>query len=190
MTAASLSALGWEMTGDEALSRFLGMSILDIEPLVEARLGRKVPDGWRDGLARALVVALGREARLIPGARELLVRVNELGIPFRVASNSSDEEMAVKFARTGLTDLVAGRCFAAARNGKPKPAPDVFLAAAGEVRPSRCLVVEDSALGVKGAVAAGMVCYGFAPHGDGAELLAAGAVGVFRELDKLFGVVG
>jgi HAD superfamily hydrolase (TIGR01509 family) len=166
------------------------MSILDIEPLVKAHIGRKVPDGWRDELARELVVALSREALLIPGAREMLERVNELGIPFRVASNSSDEEMRVKFARTGLSELVAGRCFAAAGNGKPKPAPDVFLAAACDVPASRCLVVEDSALGVKGAVAAGMVCYGFDRHGDGAALLEAGAVGVFRALEQIFGVVG
>jgi HAD superfamily hydrolase (TIGR01509 family) len=190
VTARFCSALGWEMTADEALSRFLGMSILDIEPLVKAHIGRKVPDGWRDELARELVVALSREALLIPGAREMLERVNELGIPFRVASNSSDEEMRVKFARTGLSELVAGRCFAAAGNGKPKPAPDVFLAAACDVPASRCLVVEDSALGVKGAVAAGMVCYGFDRHGDGAALLEAGAVGVFRALEQIFGVVG
>jgi HAD superfamily hydrolase (TIGR01509 family) len=190
VTAASLSALGWEMTGEESFSRFVGMSILDIEPLVAARLGRKVPDGWRAGLARELVEALGREAKVIPGARQMLLRVNELGIDWRVASNSSDEEMAVKFAKTGLADLTDGRCFAAMKFGKPKPAPDVFLAAAGGVSASRCLVVEDSALGVTGAVAAGMFCYGFAPHGDGAELLAAGAVGVLRELEQIFGVVG
>jgi len=190
VTAASLSALGWEMSAEEALSRFLGMSIVDIEPLVEARIGRKVPDGWREGLARELVVALGREVRLIPGARRMLERVNELGIPFRVASNSSDEEMRVKFAKTGLSDLVAGRCYAAASVRRPKPAPDVFLAAAGGVAPGRCLVVEDSPLGVTGAVAAEMVVYGFDRQGDGAALLAAGAVGVFRELDDLFGVVG
>jgi len=190
VTAASLSALGWEMTGDESFSRFVGMSILDIEPLVEARLGRKVPERWRAGLARELVEALGREARVIPGARQMLERVNAMGIEWRVASNSSDEEMAVKFAKTGLADLMDGRCFAAMKFGKPKPAPDVFLAAAGGVSASLCLVVEDSALGVAGAVAAGMVCYGFAPHGDGAALLAAGAVGVFRELEQIFGVVG
>jgi HAD superfamily hydrolase (TIGR01509 family) len=190
VTAASLSALGWEMSAEEALERFLGMSILDIEPLVAARLGRAVPEGWREGLARELVVALGREARLIPGAREMLLRVNALGIEWRVASNSSDEEMAVKFAKTGLADLTVGRCFAAMKFGKPKPAPDVFLAAAGGVPVARCLVVEDSALGVTGAVAAGMVCYGFDRHGDGAALLAAGAAGVLRNWDDLFGVVG
>lgn len=42
--------------------------------------------------------------------------------------------------------------------GKNKPAPDVFLQAAAllETDPSRCCVVEDAAVGVEGALAAGM----------------------------------
>jgi HAD superfamily hydrolase (TIGR01509 family) len=141
-------------------------------------------------MARDLIEALSRQSRLIPGALDMLERVNALGIGWRVASNSSAEEMAVKFARTGLAHLVpADNCFAAADFGRPKPAPDVFLAAAGGVAPERCLVVEDSPLGITGAVAAGMACYGFAPLGDGAALRAAGATGVFRELNELFEVL-
>jgi HAD superfamily hydrolase (TIGR01509 family) len=178
------------MTAEEAMARFLGMSIVDIEPLVAAAISAPVPKRWREDLARALVTALGRESRLIPGAKEILEGVDARGIAWRVASNSSQEEMAVKFEKTGLAGLTAGRCFSAAEAGRPKPAPDVFLAAAGDVPPARCLVVEDSALGVTGAVAARMVVYGFAPHGDGARLLEAGAAGVFRALDELFEVVG
>jgi len=189
VTARNISALGWEITPEQALGRFLGMSIVDIQPLVETAIGGSVPAGWREGLARELVAALGRDSRLIPGAREMLEAVNAAGIAWRVASNSSQEEMAVKFEKTGLASLTAGRRFSAAEAGRPKPAPDVFLAAAGAVPASRCLVVEDSSLGITGAVAAGMVAYGFAPHGDGAALLAAGAVGVFKELGELFGVV-
>jgi HAD superfamily hydrolase (TIGR01509 family) len=195
VVAADLSALGWAMNPAEALEIFMGMSIVDMQPMIEARLGRALPAGWRNQLAAALLVALGTQSKLIPGAREMLECVNGLGMNWRVASNSSQEEMAVKFARTGLDDLTAGRTHAAgdviARGGRPKPAPDVFLAAAESagVAPACCVVLEDSALGVTGAVAAGMTCYGFAPHGGGEKLLAAGARLVLRELGEIFGVL-
>ncbi len=195
VVAKALTALGWAMTTDEAMGLFVGMSIADMEPMIEARIGRALPVGWRDGLAAELADALGREAVVVPGARDALLAVTALGIPWRVASNSSDHEMAVKFARTGLNDLMAGRTHSAARviarGGRAKPAPDLYLAAAAAegVEAGACVVLEDSVVGVTGAVAAGMVCYGFAPHGDGAALLAAGAAGVLRELNELVGVL-
>jgi HAD superfamily hydrolase (TIGR01509 family) len=195
VVAADLTALGWEMTPAEAMEIFLGMSIMDMEPMIAARLGHALSPSWRDELAAKLLVALGSGAKLIPGAREMLEGVNRLGIPWRVASNSSDEEMAVKFARTGLSDLTAGRAHAAAsviaKGGRPKPAPDIFLAAAASAGtpPRDCLVLEDSPLGVTGAVAAGMTCYGFAPHGSGEALREAGATGVLRDLQEIFGVL-
>jgi HAD superfamily hydrolase (TIGR01509 family) len=195
LIARELTTLGWEMTMRESMELFLGMSISDMQPLIETRLGRKLPPSWRPELAEKLVLALGKEAELISGAREMLERVSELGIPWRVASNSSDQEMTVKFARTGLSALVGGKTHSAAsviaKGGRPKPAPDVFLAAAAaqQIPPKSCLVLEDSALGVTGAVAAGMTCYGFAQHGDGAHLRAAGAVGILRDLHDLFGVL-
>jgi len=190
VTARSLSALGWEMTPQQALSRFLGMSIEDIQPLAERAIGHAVPPGWRESLARGLIAALRQDSRLIPGAREMLEQVNKLGIEWRVASNSSAEEMDVKFAATGLSGLIpAKNRFAASDAGRPKPAPDVFLAAAGDVPPSRCVVVEDSPLGITGAVAAGMVCYGFSPHNDGLALITAGARRVLSNLNELFEVL-
>jgi HAD superfamily hydrolase (TIGR01509 family) len=188
LVARNMTALGWPMKTEDAMANFLGMSIVDMEPMIEARLQRKLPMHWRRDLAAALVEALGNEVTLIAHARETLERVSELGIAWRVASNSSDEEMTVKFARTGLTDLTTRRCHSATSLGhegvRPKPAPDVYLhaAASAQVAPSRCLVLEDSSVGVTGAVAAGMTCYGFAPHGDGGHLVTAGAVKILRDL--------
>jgi HAD superfamily hydrolase (TIGR01509 family) len=191
VVAANLSAHGWEMDEAAAMRLFMGMSIVEMEPIVEGRLRRRLPEGWRRGLVEELAAALAEEAEEIPGARAALERVNELGVPWRVASNSSDEEMAIKFGRTGMAALVAGKCFAAMRVGRAKPAPDVYLAAAADagVSPENCLVVEDSVLGVEGGVAAGMVVYGFDRHGDGGHLRAAGARVVLRGLDELFGVL-
>ncbi len=88
--------------------------------------------------------------------------------------------------------MVAGKCFAAMRVGRAKPAPDVFLAAASSagVAPADCVVLEDSALGVEGAVSAGMVCYGLDRHGDGRHLVEAGAEMVFPELAAFVEVLG
>jgi len=73
-----------------------------------------------------------------------------------------------------------------------KPAPDLFLFAAEKmgIDPKRCLVIEDSPVGIKGAKAAGMTVFGFAgaAHaGPGyAEMLdLAGANMVFREMFAL-----
>jgi HAD superfamily hydrolase (TIGR01509 family) len=189
VVARNLTALGWPMTVRDSLQTFIGMSIADMEPMILAKLG-SLPANWRRDLAAELVDALGREVTLIPGARETLQAVNALGIPWRIASNSSDEEMRVKFANTGLSDLTAGLTFSAgaiiAQGGRAKPAPDIFAAAAASAhaRPAHCLVLEDSAIGVTGAVTAGMTCYGFAPHDEGARLTAAGASRIIKSLHQ------
>ena len=53
----------------------------------------------------------------------------------------------------------------------PKPAPDVFLKAAKElgVKPSECIVIEDSSNGAKAAKAAGMACLGFLNSSSGEQ---------------------
>jgi HAD superfamily hydrolase (TIGR01509 family) len=125
---------------------------------------------------------MAAEAGPIPGARQALLATAALGLPYRIASNSSHEEMAAKFARAGLADLVDGRIHSAydliARGKRGKPDPDLFLeaAAAEAVPPAECLVIEDSLAGVQAAVAAGMQCLGFSPDSDGANLRAAGAL--------------
>ena len=103
----------------------------------------------------------------MPGAEDALRAVAAMGLPYRVASNSSHEEMAEKFSRTGLSALVAGRVHSARDVARGKPEPDLFLAAATAegVQPARCLVVEDSAPGLAAAHEAGMRAVCFAPDG-------------------------
>ena len=62
VVAANLSRIGWAMDADAAMRMFMGMSIVEMQPLIEGRLRRALPDGWRDGLAAELADALSREA--------------------------------------------------------------------------------------------------------------------------------
>ena len=176
VVAEEITKLGWPMTEAESTALFVGRRLSDIPPVVEARLGRPVPEDWVEALRQGLIRSF-TTLQSIPGAHEALRAVAALGLPLRVASNSSHEEMEVKFRHTGLAALVQGRQHSARDVPRGKPAPDVFLAAAAAegVPPATCLVVEDSVPGVTAAVAAGMAVLGLDPHGDGAALRDAGA---------------
>jgi HAD superfamily hydrolase (TIGR01509 family) len=178
VVAAALTALGWPMTSGEADRLFLGMTLTDMVPVIERQLGWPVPPGWQEALVQDLVQALAAQAEPVAGALEALAGVSALGLPWRVASNSSHAEMQVKFTRLGILPLVAGRLHSAGDVRQGKPSPDVFLAAAAAERvpAPACLVIEDSLPGVRAAAAAGMGCLAYAPHSDGAALSASGAV--------------
>jgi HAD superfamily hydrolase (TIGR01509 family) len=188
--AEELTALGWPMATEEATRRFLGVSLADLQPIVAAHLGTALPAGWAASIQARIVAALAAEAVAIPGAVATLHALRRMGLAWRIASNSSHEEMAAKFHRVGIAALVAGRLHSFTDVAQGKPAPDLFLAAAATegVGPAECVVVEDSPPGVRGAVAAGMDCLGFAPHGDGAALRAEGAV-PFQGLSELPGLL-
>ncbi len=177
VVAAELTRLGWPMSGDECRVRFLGLNLTTMIPLIEAELHRPLPPGWEPDLEARLVTVLAEEVELILGAAAALAETTRLGLPWRVASNSSHAELRAKFGRNGLLDVVAGRLHSHHDVSHGKPAPDLFLAAAVAegVAPESCLVIEDSLPGVRAAMAAGMTCLGFCPDDDGARLMAAGA---------------
>ena len=184
--AEEISKLGWPMTTEESCARFVGFRLSDLPPVIEARIGRPVPPGWVELLRDRLIETLSSDLEAMPGAHDALRATAALGLPYRIASNSSHEEMVVKFDRVSMTELVHGRTHSARDVRAGKPAPDVFLhaAAAEGVPPSACLVIEDSVPGAQAARAAGMACIGLAPHGDDPALRAAGAV-LIRSLAEL-----
>ena len=178
LVADMLGRHGWKLTAKEAESLFRGMSLTNMAPVIEARLGRKLPEDWKQELAHDMIEALKNEAMSIPGAIEALHTLGEMGLPWRIASNSSHAEMCAKFTRLGIVDLVAGRVHSHNDVARSKPAPDLFLAtaAAEGVPPESCVVIEDSVSGARAAAAAGMDCLGYAPLGDGSTLRAEAAV--------------
>ena len=120
-------------------------------------------------------------------------------IPLRkaCASNSFTSYVEAVLNRTGLVTFFGDRMFCADTVANPKPAPDVYLAAARTlgVEPERCVVVEDSVTGVTAASAAGMTVLGFVGGGHASEgqidaLKRAGASIVFDEMGQLPALVG
>jgi len=105
----------------------------------------------------------------MPGVKELIEKVKEQGIPLALASSSYADVIEIILQKTGLKqyfDAVVDSKMA----GASKPRPDIFLLAAQKlgVDPEKCIVVEDSANGIRAAKLAGMYCIAFA--GPGSEL--------------------
>jgi len=112
--------------------------------------------------------ALIREtAAPLPGSIELMRGLHEAGYAQALASSAPVENIQLISDVLGLghylTALVSGETVA-----HGKPAPDIFLKAAGElgIVPTQCLVIEDAVAGVQAAHAAGMRCIAVAGDRD------------------------
>jgi len=189
LVSAELSALGWVLNAEQARHEFLGMAWPDMRPRIEARTG-PLPPGWEQGLSRRITLMLEEETMAIPGAIAALQHVAARR-PVAVASNSSRRELAMKIERLALTDIFGERRFSFEDVARPKPAPDIYLAAAQAcgARAADCVVVEDSVTGVKAALAAGCRVLGFCRDTPAGALTAAGAL-PFDRMEALPGLLG
>ncbi len=172
-------------------TNFIGGTMADVEARARAQ-GAKLPPKWRDDFYEVLYAHLAQGIPLIPGILDVLDRLDARGIPYAVGSNGSDRKMQVTLGQyPGLIQRFQGRMFSGQTLGRPKPAPDLYLHAARSLgaSPADCVVVEDSPTGARAALAAGIVCYGYAANGDGARLAAAGAR-VFHAMADLPGLLG
>lgn len=178
IVAEEISALGWEMDAAEAERRFIGLSWRNIVPLIEARLGPdSVPADFVDSIVARVLRALREEVVPIPGVLEALRAIVAAGIPVAVASNSSRPELLTKLHGLGLTETFRGRTFSYDDVALPKPAPDMYRAAAAAcgADPHHCVVVEDSVTGSRAGRAAGCRVLGYAHATDPAALRGVGA---------------
>lgn len=161
--ARVLTEMGWNITTDEVVARFMGRSDHDMLDEIARRLGREAAAEF-DRVSTAEIVAAFR-TRLGPiaGVAELIRHIQWSGTSTCVASSGSHRKMRLTLGTTGLYDLFEGRIFSASEVGNGKPAPDLFLHAARQmdVDPARAVVVEDSVPGVIAARAAGMRCFGY-----------------------------
>ncbi|MFD8318428.1 HAD family hydrolase [Kitasatospora purpeofusca] len=184
--------LGWPLTEEEVVERFIGRSMASIDEQVAERLGRETADRWWAEFVRRHAEQVDAGLEPVDGLPEAL---DAIALPTCVASSGSHEKMAHTLGRTGLHHRFAGRIFSATEVARGKPAPDLFLHAARRmgVPPSACAVVEDSAPGVLAARAAGMRAFGYAGGLTPAARLAGPDTVVFedmRELPALLASVG
>ncbi|MHB8269142.1 HAD family hydrolase [Bradyrhizobium sp.] len=192
--AATLTRHGYPITADQVLDRFLGVSDLEARLIVEAEIGRKLPDDFTSQVKHATLQHYADDLEPVPYVAEAIAAIR---LPKCVASSGTPEKIRHGLTCAGLYDVLAPHIFSAGQVKRGKPAPDLFLFAAEQmkVQPARCVVVEDSVPGVTGARAAGMTVLGF--HGGSHcrpgyadTLRAAGAAATFGDMRELAGLIG
>jgi HAD superfamily hydrolase (TIGR01509 family) len=167
-----------------ASEEMLGMSAPEWSRYVRDELGVDLEPAEIDAaVVERLVAGYRDELPLLPGAVEA---VRALGARFTLglASSSNAQVIALVLERTGL-DAVIGAWVSSEEVARGKPAPDVYLEAAGRlgVQPGRCAAVEDSTNGIRSAAAAGMAVVAvpmraFPPAPDALALAAATVDGI------------
>ncbi|GGC67413.1 HAD family hydrolase [Chelatococcus reniformis] len=179
--AEFVSALGPPTTLDDALSRYCGRRSVDVMAAIETDVGKPLPPDFAERLKLATLDRFRDDLQEVRGASAFIRKFG--GVPRCIASSSSADRLALCLSLLGLEAEFAGTVFSADQVARGKPYPDIFLLAARRlgVDPRACLVIEDSAGGIRAATAAGMTAIGLcaASHirdGHAARLQEAGAV--------------
>lgn len=185
----ALAALGCHIELHTFMDRFIGRAAKESRTLIEVELGRPLPQGSDEEMARRVAHAFAQELTSIPGVETALAALPGAKC---VASSSLPERLAYSLDLTGLSKWFDSAVFSASIVARGKPAPDLFFYAAQQMRavPGRCLVIEDSPPGIVAAKAVGMTAFGFTggSHcrpGHAQRLAAAGADLVFGEMRAL-----
>jgi len=190
--APLLREIGLDFTLPQMIETFVGNSMPRCVEIITERLGHAPPDDLLDRYAEVTRAALRAELKPVQAIGELLDALDRANVPYVVASNGEHEKMETTLGATGLLQRFEGRRFSSTDVARPKPSPDLFLHAARQmgVSPARCVVVEDSPLGVQGAIAAGMQVIGYADLMPAERLISSGAATVVDDLSALATVLG
>ncbi|WP_376098431.1 HAD family hydrolase [Roseomonas sp. CCTCC AB2023176] len=191
IVAEDLTSRGWPLTAEASKDAFMGLSWPDMVPLVEAKVGR-LPSEWPSLIAGRIAEEVARDVPAIPGAREAVAAIAAAGLPIAVASNAGRRELLAKLGALGLRDAFGERVFSFQDVPRPKPHPDIYVAAAASCGAASrdCVVIEDSAVGTRAGVAAGCRVLGFAHDTPALDLLEAGAAETFTDMAALPRLIG
>ena len=155
--AALLTAFGHEHSVEETLKLYVGLSGADFIGAIEKRIGAALPPEFHDRLKQMSARALREGVREVAGAAAF-VRSLPPDLPKAVASSSSTRWVRGHLDNIGLADAFGDHVYSGREHvERGKPAPDLYLHAARQLRVpiGSCVIIEDSPVGVTGALASG-----------------------------------
>ncbi len=161
---------GVDITEDQVRAHVFGKTS---EEILRAVLGDQLPPAQvnayaerKEAIYRTLYLP---QMKPLPGLVDFLREAHRLGIPMAVATSAGMENIRLVLEGLGIAPLFQVIVGADDVN-KGKPDPEIYLTTARRlhIAPERCLVFEDSMLGLEAAYRAGMraiaVATSHAPH--------------------------
>lgn len=187
-----LTLSGHPTSVEQAMDQFMGLAGLDFLGAVERWIGRAVPDDFHKARAAEDARAIAEGIAAVEGA-VAFVRGLPPELPKAICSSSSTHWIESHLRNLGLEGVFGGMIFSGREHvARGKPAPDLYLHAAAALRVpiERIAIIEDSPVGVKGALASGATVIGLVAGShcrpDHAERLRAlGVTLIARDFDEV-----
>ena len=162
--AELLTDLGHRTTVEEALRHYVGLAGPDFFAAIETRIGATLPPEFFERRKEQSVRALAEGVRAVVGAVEFVQSLPP-GMPKAVASSSSTRWLYGHLDHLGLREAFGEHVYSGREHvERGKPDPDLYLHAADRlgVDIKRTAIIEDSEIGVTGALASGATVIGLA----------------------------
>jgi len=150
--ANNLARYGLSLTLEQCMDLFVGGTMMMVKAKAQ-NLGAQLPQGWINEVYDETYARLRQGVPVIKGIPEILDALDAASIAYCVASNGSEEKMAITLGQNGLLARFEKFMFSAHSLGTAKPDPQMFLHAARSfnITPAACIVIEDSTSGAKAA---------------------------------------
>lgn len=177
-----LTRLGHPTTIDEALAKFVGLGGKDFLDAVAHHIGGTIPDAFHHARKAEDERVMREGLKAVAGAIAFVAGL-PADLPRAIASSSTTLWIRTHLAHIGLGAAFDPHIYSGREHvARGKPAPDIYLHAADALGVSitRSVIIEDSPVGVTGAVASGAYVIGLAAgqhcdDGHDAKLRAQGA---------------
>ena len=191
LDAELLHQLGWDLTDEEIVERWVGRTEAAMKAEIADHLGRDIDDEW-SAFSERYIRAFAEELEPVDGAAEAVDAIRAAGFATCVASSGGLAKIRRNLSKTGLLDRFEGRLFSADDVEHGKPAPDLFLHAAEVMgaEPAKTAVIEDSAHGVAAGLNAGMTVFAYTGGVTPARRLTGPGVVQFADMRTLPGLLG
>jgi HAD superfamily hydrolase (TIGR01509 family) len=162
--AELLTDLGHRHSVEDALERYVGLAGKDFFATIEKHIGEPLPPALFERRKEQSIRALQEGVRAVVGAVDF-VRSLPPDLPRAVASSSSTRWLHGHLDHLGLRDAFGDHVYSGNEHvERGKPEPDLYLYAASQLGADirRSVILEDSAIGVTGALASGAHVIGLA----------------------------